>query len=204
MAIYYPPVFINNYLAEKVLNELPERFASSLKFFPTSPTDIDTLTETFPEAASDVFAVYDRMLKMRRGPFPHIKNEQLLYYFYKTAGDPEALIETTQIVQDLLDRGDESAQDINDWIKTQTAGTSVQAKDGDRIMYDKSTNNDNEVVLTPKLLKTVEFNGTDFIVPHFHDIKIYQLEETRDIIDFGTARTFAGNKIIIDYSWSKL
>ena len=35
----------------------------------------------------------------------------------------------------------------------------------------------------------------------FHNFKIYQLEETRDIIDFGTARTYAGNKIIIDYDW---
>jgi hypothetical protein len=38
-----------------------------------------------------VFAVYDRMLKMRRGPFPHIKYEQLLYYFYGMAGDPIAI-----------------------------------------------------------------------------------------------------------------
>jgi hypothetical protein len=37
----------------------------------------------------------------------------------------------------------------------------------------------------------------------FHDIKVYQLEESRDIIDFGTARTYAGNKIIIDYDWHK-
>jgi hypothetical protein len=35
----------------------------------------------------------------------------------------------------------------------------------------------------------------------FHNFKIYQLEETRDIVDFGTARTYAGNKIIIDYDW---
>jgi len=40
-------------------------------------------------------------------------------------------------------------------------------------------------------------------LPFFHRIRIYQLEETRDIIDFGTARTYAGNKIIIDYDWHK-
>lgn len=175
--IYYPPVFINLYLSSKVPQELSDRFSSNLKFFPTSPTAIDDLTETYPEAANDVFAVYDRMFKMRRGPFPHIKNEQLLYYFYKTSGTPEALIETTQIVQDLLDAGDESAQDLNLFIKGLPGGTAPNSK----------------VV-----------NGTEFLVPFFHDIKIYQLEETRDIIDFGTARTFAGNKIIIDYAWHKL
>jgi hypothetical protein len=176
MAIYYPPVFINAYLAANVPATLPDRFSSTLKFFPTQPTDIETLTQTFPDAANDVFAVYDRMLKMRRGPFPHIKSEQLLYYFYKTAGDPEALIETTQIVQDLLDRGDESAQDVNEFIKSLPDGVS------------------NSKVI----------NGTNFLVPFFHSMKIYQLEETRDIIDFGTARTFAGNKIIIDYDWHQI
>ena len=39
---------------------------------------------------------------------------------------------------------------------------------------------------------------------YFHNFKIYQLEETRDIVDFGTARTYAGNKIIIDYDWHPL
>ena len=176
MAIYYPPAFINAYLAEKIPATLPNRFNGSLRFFPTTPTDIETLTQNFPEASNDVFAVYDRMFKMRRKPFPHIKSEQLLYYFYKTSGDPEGLIETSQLVQDLLDRGDESAQEINAWIDALPNGTTQNTK---------------------------VLNGTDFNMPFFHEIKIYQLEETRDIIDFGTARTFAGNKIIIDYDWHK-
>lgn len=176
MAIYYPPAFINAYLAEKVPTSIPNRFNGVLRFFPTTPTDIETLTQSFPEASNDVFAVYDRMFKMRRKPFPHIKSEQLLYYFYKMSGDPEGLIETSQVVQDLLDRGDESAQEINDWI--------------DALPNGQTTN-------------TKLISGTEFRMPYFHEIKIYQLEETRDIIDFGTARTFAGNKIIIDYDWHK-
>lgn len=171
MATTNPPVIINNYLAEKIAETLPNRFSSSIKFFPTLPSDLQQLTEQFPEAAGDVFAVYDRMFKMRRTPFPHIKLEQLLYYFYKMAGDPEALIETTQVVYDLLDRGDESAEDINKWI-------SSKVQNG---------------VLT--------FAGTEFLPIRFHTFKIFQLEETRDIIDFGTARTYAGNKIIIDYQY---
>jgi hypothetical protein len=170
MAIYYPPVFINAYLAEKV----PARFDNSfvLPFFPTGPTDITTLTEQFPDG---IGAVYDRMLKMRRQPFPHIKSEQLLYYFYKMAGDPVMLIEATQVIQDLLDREDESAQELNAW---------AEAK--------QLSNN-----------PLVDENGDKFPLPYFHRIRIYQLEETRDIIDFGTARTYAGNKIIIDFDWHK-
>jgi hypothetical protein len=137
------------------------------------PTDIESLTETFPEAANDVFAVYDRMLKMRRKAFPHIKSEQVLYYFYKVAGDISGLLYTTQAVQDILDRGDESAEDLNTWI------TSLPRNAQGNVVFDEE----------------------EFSPVHFHDIKIYQLEETRDIVDFGTARTYAGNKVIIDYTY---
>lgn len=175
MAITYPPIFINAYLAEKVPKALGVgRFSSNrMRFFPTLPTDINSLTETFPEVANDVFGVYDRMFKMRRRAFPHIKDEQLLYYFYKMHGDSVDLVETSQVVQDLLDRGDESAQEVNDWIRDRQASSSP----------------------------IVDDNGSPYQLVYFHDIKIYQLEETRDIIDFGTARTFAGNKIIIDYCY---
>ena len=39
---------------------------------------------------------------------------------------------------------------------------------------------------------------------YFHNFKVYQLEETRDIIDFGTARTYGGNKIIIDFDYHQM
>jgi hypothetical protein len=173
MAMTYPPVLINAYLAEKVIESLPGRFAGGMfRFFPTMPTDINQLTEQFPDAAGDVFAVYDRMFKMRKKPFPHIKEEQILYYFYKMANDPVALIETTQAVYDLLDRGDESAEDVNKWIASKV--------------------NQNGLVVIA---------GDEFYPVYFHEFKIFQLEEARDIIDFGTARTYAGNKIIIDYCY---
>jgi hypothetical protein len=181
MVIYYPPVFINKYLQTKIREEFTDNPFDgqvgdlTIPFFPTLPSDIESITSSFP-TANGMFAVYDRMFKMRRGPFPHIKCEQLLYYFYKTQSDPVALIQTTQLVQDLLDRADESAQELNKWISEQPDG------------------------ITPR---TKLIDGVEFFLPFFHNIKVYQLEETRDIIDFGTARTYAGNKIIIDYDWHK-
>ena len=181
MTIYYPPVFLNAYMQEKVSEYFSDNPLNgfdgdtTLPFFPTSPTDIDTLTETFPNGNGQ-FAVYDRMFKMRRSPFPHIKSEQLLYYFYATGENPiPFIIEVAQKVQDLLDNGDESAQDLNDWIRAR--------QNSDSPLVDEA--------------------GTPFAHVYFHDVKVYQLEETRDIVDFGTARTFAGNKIIIDYNWHK-
>lgn len=172
MAIYHPPTFINAYLKEK----LGEDF--DVPFFPTSPTAIDDLTETFPQ--STTFCVYDRMLKMRRTPFPHIKCEQLMYYFY-SKGDNAVpkVVEITQRVQDLLDYEDESAQELNDWIRITQKGNN------------------------PKTSPLKDDNNVQLPCPFFHRLRIYQLQETRDIIDFGTARTYAGNKIIIDYDWHK-
>jgi hypothetical protein len=41
------------------------------------------------------------------------------------------------------------------------------------------------------------------LLPFFHYINVFQLEETRDAIDFNTVRTYAGTKLIIDYDWHK-
>jgi len=276
MPIDYPPVFINNYLAEKITEGLPEYFNADpqeeseypLRFFPTQPTSIDTLTEEFPEASENVFAVYDRMFRMRRGPFPHCRTEQLLYYFYKTSGGIDALIETTQEVARLLDDGDESAEDVNVWIKekyTSSPGNFVAQRKvpvssrslssnvaelttsrshgisvGDQIAVSGvgsafNTDPSEAFVVTSVPSNTklryakvnvdvAEFTAPagatvgiahptarfgsgagakDFFLPKFQEFKIYQLEEARDIIDFGTARTYAGNKIIIEYVWHK-
>jgi hypothetical protein len=167
MSISYPPIFINEYIKEKISETLELEFP----ILTTGPFDINSVTEGFPDSEG-IFAVYDRMFKMRRSPFPHIKSEQLLYYFYKMSGTPNKLIEALQRIQDLLDRGDESAQEINEWLQARQKTNPI-----------------------------TDDEGISFKTIFFHSIKIYQLEETRDIIDFGTARTIAGNKIIIDYDY---
>lgn len=181
--IHHPPTLINGYLTDK-LNSLfinnytegsiPSATNMSVPFFPSMPTDIDALTETFP-LSDERFAVYDRMFKLRRLPFPHIKAEQLMYYFYKF-GDSAVkdVIEISQRVYDLLDNGDESAEDINKWV---TANLDINGN----------------ISISNTIVKPV----------YFHNFRVFQLEETRDLIDFGTARTYAGNKLIIDYSYHK-
>lgn len=156
-----PMLWINNYLQEKVTLitglEIPP-------FFPSSPTNIDDLTETFP-ASSGVMCTYDRLIRMRRTSFPHIKQEQALYYFYATAQNSRTnMVQIQEAVLRLMDREDETAEEINNWARGKTIGG-----------------------LQPKF--------------YFHRFKVYQLEETRDIIDFGTARTYGGNKIIIDFEY---
>lgn len=161
-----PVLWINKYLQEKIslFAEIPMD-----PFFPTGPSTLETLQKQF---VSGNMVVWDRMFRMRRGPFPHIKCEQVLYYFYAMGDNQgmtpaEIIIRIQESVMRLMDRGDESAQELNAWTKGKT------------------------------------FDGMECKF-YFHNFKIYHLEEARDIVDFGTARTYAGNKIIIDYDYHQM
>jgi hypothetical protein len=187
LAIAHPPIIINEYLREKIDGYFG---GGVIKFFPTGPTNIDDLTENFPDAVDDVFVVYDRMFRLRRQAFPHIKQEQVLYYFYKKANGMKELVETIQLVQDLMDRGDESAQEINSWLSQKWIAQGMPTATRNNIVTGNSETFDK-----------ITIAGEDFLLPYFHEFRIFQLEEARDIIDFGTARTWAGNKMIINYDW---
>jgi hypothetical protein len=168
-----PLLWINKYIQTK----LSESLGYVTPFFPPSPFNLDDLTEKWmvlndvnTPVSNGVACTWDRLIKMNKKGFPHIKCEQILYYFYGLGEDSiPTMIQTQEAVLRLLDRGDESAEELNAWC----ANRKVQLDDGTTV--------DNMFL--------------------FHNFKVYQLEETRDIIDFGTARTFGGNKIIIDFDY---
>jgi hypothetical protein len=171
-----PVLWINKYLQAKV----SEAFGVGIPFFPSVPSSIDDLTETWVlinnaniPSSQGIACTWDRLIKMNKKGFPHIKCEQLLYYFYGL-GDQSMLtmIRTQEVVLRSMDRFDETAEEINNWCSNRQ----VRLDDG-------------TVVDCPF---------------YFHNFKVYQLEETRDIIDFGTARTYGGNKIIIDYDYHQM
>jgi len=158
-----PALWVNHYLQEK----LEALGFDTVPFFPTTPSTINDLTEYFP--AGGVMCTYDRMIRMRKSPFPHIKTEQLLYYFYATAENSIVnMVKVTEQVLRLMDREDETAEELNAW----------------------------------QIGKTIDVEGIA-VEPnfYFHKFKVYQLQETRDIINFGTARTYGGNKIVIEYEY---
>jgi hypothetical protein len=168
-----PLLWINKYLQ----SELSDSLGYVTPFFPPSPFNLDDLTEKWmvlnnvnTPVSNGVACTWDRLVKMNRSKFPHIKNEQILYYFYGLGEDSiPTMIQTQEAVLRLLDRGDESAEELNAWCANR------------KIRLDDGTLVDNMFL--------------------FHTFKVYQLEETRDIIDFGTARTYGGNKIIIDFEY---
>jgi hypothetical protein len=118
-------------------------------------------------------ATWDRLIKMNKKSFPHIKCEQIMYYFYATGDNPiEKMVQIQEQVLRLMDRGNETAEEVNNWAMNRQANLGT--------------------FQSPDLIDNMFF---------FHDFKVYQLEESRDIIDFGTARTYGGNKIIIEYDY---
>lgn len=166
-----PVVWLNKYLQDK----LSDLNMGAVPFFPTTPSTIDDLTKTFPNNPNGIMAVYDRLIRMNKSEFPHIKKEQLLYYFYATQDNTQLnMVQITEAVYRLLDRADESAEEVNNWCSNRRINLGT-------------TN-------SPDYIDNIFF---------FHNFKVYQLEEVRDIIDFGTARTYGGNKMIIEFDYHR-
>jgi hypothetical protein len=162
-----PVLWINKYIKEKI------GLVTGLDtpFFPSTPSTLDNLTTMFPDGGT--MATWDRLVRMNKTGFPHIKCEQLMYYFYASGSDPILnMVKIQEAVLRLMDREDETAEEVNNWCMNRQ----VRLDDGSLV--------DNMF--------------------YFHYFKIYQLEETRDVIDFGTARTYGGNKIIIEFDYHQM
>jgi hypothetical protein len=260
-----PAVFINRYLSEQIQEILPDYFGLPMFFLPSTPTDIQALYEGFPQANEDQpFAVYERMFRMRRSSFPHKKDEQVLYYLYKNGSlndeqQAAILFETTGLIYDLMDRQDESAEEINSWIATRSerrfyignengyscsgfpvidrsdntvAGCFASVGQAEnylgtlsnpgivsfelyaiKVDYDNQVKEAEDSGATQQEIDDIEEDRQNeigraysrgiknFIAPYFHNSSVYQLEEARDVIDFATAKTYFGNKIIINYCY---
>lgn len=169
-----PMLWINSYLQEK----FAEHVKIAVPMFPTRPSNIDDISsmwvtidgQRYPY--SGVMGVYDRMFKRRNKTFPHIKSEQMLFYFYATESNvAENMIAISEVLYRLMDNEDETAQDINSWASS----------------------------------KQIDVNGTNLENKFFfHRFRVYQLEEVQDVINFGTVRTYAGSKVIIDFDYHRV
>jgi hypothetical protein len=165
-----PVLWINKYLQSKIADST----GLDTPFFPTLPSTINDLTQYFPTGGT--MATWDRLIKMNKKSFPHIKCEQIMYYFYANGENPiEKMVQIQEQVLRLMDRGNETAEELNNWASNRQVNLGT--------------------VQSPDLIDNMFY---------FHDFKVYQLEESRDIIDFGTARTYGGNKIIIEYDYHQM
>lgn len=169
-----PMLWVNKYVQEKIAKNIK----IAVPFFPVRPStleDIESISISIDNKRypySGIMAIYDRMFKKRKMAFPHIKCEQLVYYFYSTQDNvTENMIASTEVLFRLLDNEDESAEDLNSWANK--TSISVGGKALDNKFY-------------------------------FHNFKVYQLEEARDQESFGSLRTFAVSKFIVEYDYHRM
>lgn len=118
-----PMLWINKYFQEK----LAENLKIAIPIFPTMPNTLDNIQDYFLKINNvnyeyaGVMGVYDRMFKLRRGPFPHVKCEELVYYFYATDSNvTDYMVAVAETLLRLFDGEDESAQDLNAWLVDKT------------------------------------------------------------------------------------
>ena len=104
-----PVLAVNGYLwdtMKQVEPTLASRYGSTLPFFPLSDSATGASWEGKP------YIIYDRMMRTTGSPFYPIKKDHILYAVKAT--DIESL-QWGLAIEYILDRCDDSAQDINEW-----------------------------------------------------------------------------------------
>jgi hypothetical protein len=117
-----PVLTVNGYLWDTMKSidpslSLKKNYGTSLPFFPMSDSASGASSwENKP------YFIYDRMFRITGSPFPYIKKEHIIY---SLKGKEEQTLEWGNALQYILDRQDDSAQDINEWNSNQTVPNEV-------------------------------------------------------------------------------
>lgn len=104
----YPPAIINKYLWQQFIDNAPNfvsQYNGIVPIFPVRDSlGGDATWGTKP------YIVYDNMARVRTARFYGIRKEQLLY---SVRGDVPQIFMLRDLITDVLDRGDDTAKDIN-------------------------------------------------------------------------------------------
>jgi hypothetical protein len=176
-----PHIWVNHFVAQE-LNKYEDCGVTLLNtgnvvpFFPAAPTNVEEVYDNLLINTGDqnpLMVLYDRMLRFRPTPFYVHKREQLMYYLYN--GNVDTLFNAGNIVSQLLDREDVSAQELNKWMNAKQNSSNP--------ILDFSTGE-------PLALNIF-----------FRNMKVYQADEGRDLLELGTVKTVYTNKYIIEYDY---
>lgn len=168
----YPPYFVNGYLNAQLQKfGILSGFEQMVPIFPTTPTNIEEVFKNYIGAPG----VADPLL---------IQYERLIRFrptpFYRNKREQMALYLYSTNLSKVLDahRIIVAALDRED-----AAGQDVNTWAAENVLTDPNT---------------------DAIIPYnvyFHNFKVYQVDETRDVLELASARTVFANKIIIEYDY---
>ena len=176
----FPPMWVNAYIVYELKKY--DEFQNVL-VVPSTPTAIDDIYKNTLGSYPDVAVQYDRLLRFRRSPSYYIKTEQLLYYVY---GLPEQITDAIIIISQLIDRSDAAAEDLNKFVADMQAGRLTNAVPPQPPLV-KNPLDPNSAVAEANV--------------YFHDMKVYQLEEARDLTQLATVRGLTLNKLLIEYDY---
>jgi hypothetical protein len=112
-----PSLAVNGYLWEIMgqLNpELHSKYSGEIPFYPIG----DSAAGDEPWDNKPYF-IYDRVFRFSSKPFYEHKRESTLYYLKARERDS---LEWSAVIQAILDREDDAAKDINEWIMSQDNG----------------------------------------------------------------------------------
>jgi len=149
-----------------------------IPFFPAAPTNIEQIYQdllVYSGETNPLLVSYDRMLRLRPSPLYIHKREQLMYYLYN--GSVDILFNAGNVISQLLDREDEAARQLNAWM------TQKQAS--------------NNPIIDSSSGRPLELNI------FFRNLKVYQADEGRDLLELGTVKTVYTNKYIIEYDYHR-
>lgn len=129
----FPISYINEYLSVQLskyedINMGKSEVSGFIPFFPAGQavnvSEIYDQLQLSESLKLPAVIFYDRMIRLRSTSFPVGKREQVLYTVY---GDIENCTNIGNVIFQLLDREDYSAQDLNKWISENK--TSLIAKE---------------------------------------------------------------------------
>ena len=111
MEIYkFPPAIINSYVWAQFEENAPvfsAQYGSIVPIFPVYDAKAGDASW-----GNKSYIVYDNMARVRSGVFYGVRKEQLVY---SIRGDIPEIFALRDLITDVLDRGDDTAKDINEY-----------------------------------------------------------------------------------------
>ena len=174
----FPPIWINEYIKEEL-----NKYGFSVLTIPSSPNAIDDLTKNrvdipqqYDPEGNPLSIQWDIAIQYDR----LLRFRRNAFYpmkceqlLYYVYSVPSKIIDAGIIISQLLDRSDAAAEDLNRWC--------ISKQNGNNPIRDLA------VPITHNV--------------YFHDIKVYQLEEVRDLTELAALRGLTLNKFIIEYDY---
>lgn len=174
----FPPIWINEYIKEEL-----NKYGFSVLTIPSSPNAIDDLTKNrvditqqYDPEGNPLSIQWDIAIQYDR----LLRFRRNAFYpmkceqlLYYVYSVPSKIIDAGIIISQLLDRSDAAAEDLNRWC--------IAKQNGNNPIRDLA------VPITHNV--------------YFHDIKVYQLEEVRDLTELAALRGLTLNKFIIEYDY---